>query len=280
MALALESIRGRLADEVEVLRDGRTGRLDLRELLRELQLPVRVVVRDAPGAEARLIRNRGSHEIVMYRRPQENVSRARRRFTLAHEIAHFWIDAKFGFRPSRKAEYWQLEELCDRFAVALLIDDATIREARVSHPTSSRALYEGTVRLARLADVSFQAAGFRLVDVLSAASYCELAPTHDPQAVGVVQWSRESRPWIGVGPGKKVRPQDPLASLWHAAQNEVRDVSFQAATVAIERRGRAVRVVAWTDLPTETRDRLGRTVSGPTRRPRPAGQLALKVDKE
>ena len=90
----------------------------------------------------------------------------RERFTLAHEIAHAVIEMELPLRPKRNAEYWALEERCDRFAVQLLVPENIVHSYQ-SGCATAEGLITASIALSREADVSLACAARRLVESTS-----------------------------------------------------------------------------------------------------------------
>jgi Zn-dependent peptidase ImmA (M78 family) len=73
---------------------------------------------------------------VFVEQSQDNFLTNRTRFTIAHEIGHFLLIQKYDYHPSpeNKREYRECEDLCNKFATALLIDSKAIASLEITSP--------------------------------------------------------------------------------------------------------------------------------------------------
>jgi len=55
------------------------------------------------------------------RLPSRNRGTSYERFSIAHELAHYFLLASGDTTPATKSEYWKLETICDKFARDLLV---------------------------------------------------------------------------------------------------------------------------------------------------------------
>jgi hypothetical protein len=156
------------------------------------------------------------------------------RFTIAHEIAHYLILNESAVLPKREAEYWLLEELCNRFASTLLIPRSLV--AGISEPRSAAELADAVNSLARAAQVTAEPAARALVPNVQtpiATGTFHLDPLVSTKRLGFRGWWAENRPWWGGRGGRRlaVYVDHPLAPVLETMQAMRRG---QTATPEIE----------------------------------------------
>lgn len=141
--------------------------VDLRRVSASLGL--RVAVEDLGRLDACLLRDAEAHVVKLNAR----VSRARRRFSLAHEIAHAVLESPGQrdlepdptlCRGSGTADR-AVERLCDAFAAELLMPYTAFRRLALDETYVS---VQGIERLASLFDTSVTAAARRLAETAEA----------------------------------------------------------------------------------------------------------------
>lgn len=134
----------------------------------------------------------------------------RRRFTLAHELAHVLLDKRFSLRANSKREYWEHEQWCNEFAGRLLVPSAILDTAVLETP---RAALNTLWRLRAVCQVSPETAARRIVQHSSSVAYLAVRRTMNAEGDTVfeVTWRASS---LGAAPtpnrGSHLLPGDPL----------------------------------------------------------------------
>ncbi|MBI3747443.1 MAG: ImmA/IrrE family metallo-endopeptidase [Chloroflexi bacterium] len=138
----------------------------------------------------------------------------RERFTVAHEIGHYLVEARFGYRPTGTREYWKLETLCNEFASSLLLPIAAL-QAKVRRPmVSARELVDFTAQVAREGKVSLEASARRIVALSPIpAVVVAILPPDRTSPFGSVGWTAQNREWFRGGRGRKLGPEDLLSGV-------------------------------------------------------------------
>lgn len=202
MSNQLEPISVRLRDEAARLGSGSVP-LHLLHLLKELGLGLRIARSRDENHKGDLRRGEAGWEIVVVRPsrgPIEELGLSNQeRYTIAHEISHYLVEAWFGFRPSTSGEYWALEEVCDEFADRLLVSDQLL--AGLDPNLSAHQLVGTVKRLARRAGAPPKATAKRVIQTrrdACAALGIRLDPLQSSGRMGWIEWVAENRPWIGT----------------------------------------------------------------------------------
>lgn len=122
--------------------------VDVHALARHMNVD-QIVVRSMIG-DGRLEQHPGCRIIAV----QAHAGAARRRFTIAHELGHVWLQEQ----PEHSIEHDSDERFCNAFAAALLLPrDWIAAQARAHEPSLA-----GLQRIARDADVSLASCLLRL----------------------------------------------------------------------------------------------------------------------
>ncbi|WP_437760930.1 ImmA/IrrE family metallo-endopeptidase [Sorangium sp. So ce1389] len=140
---------------------------------------------------------------------------SRERFTVAHELAHCFVETQFGFKPTSNAEYWRLEEICNGFAAALLAPRRVVDEALCSNPVDAVDLLCAIQELRRRTKLSFAAASRRIIEALQlpATIACLAFASHSRRTSAQLRWVCENRSWIGGGRNRRMSSHPFLAPL-------------------------------------------------------------------
>jgi uncharacterized protein DUF955 len=231
-----------LAVDAEDLLDGRALPLNLMSLANELGLGVRrrrLTTRDAPHGE--LIREGPSWRIVV----NASTSATRQRFTIAHEIGHYIVEARTQFRPTSNREYWMLESVCHRFAAELLAPRDVVEQVITDSYELPSGLFTAIDALIERVDISLEAAVTRIVDVAPSPlsiGAIRLPAMDGAYRPGSILWLHESQPWLAQGRGQKIRKDNPLRNLTVVAlslpvgHHVVTGSELHARPAAIQRR--------------------------------------------
>ena len=191
-----------------------TRACDIGEILEEADLVVAESERDDPGYAAALIRLQGGGGGIMI---AANQAEGRRRFSLAHELGHFFIPSHAKQGPSlrcadadlraRSSDSKQLEWEANDFASELLMPKRLYAEDAKHRPIS----FETVAHLSHddMYRVSRTAAAWRLVQITREP--CALVATRD----GAIEWVARSdsfRHWIPER-GQQIRHGSVAAAL-------------------------------------------------------------------
>ncbi|HEY4266954.1 MAG TPA: ImmA/IrrE family metallo-endopeptidase [Galbitalea sp.] len=209
-----------LAREAERLRTARALPLDLEPVLADLGIGLRT---EMPTSSRRghgwLQRVGPTWQIVV----DASTSSARQRYTIAHELGHYVVEAWTGYRPSTKREYWMLETACQRFAADLLAPRQEVMSALGPGTPSAAALIEAADRLIATTGLSLEAAARRVVDTASypaAALALRLPADGSPsQRLAQILWACSNQPWIAGPRGQLIRKDNPLRAAARLASS-------------------------------------------------------------
>lgn len=207
-----------LAREAERLGAAGSLPLDLGPVLADLGIAVRAEVPNSPGRGHGWLQRTGSRwQIVVDAR----TGAARQRYTIAHELGHYVIEAWTGYRPSTRRDYWLLETACQRFAADLLAPRQVVESALGAAVPSPVALMEAIDRLIAMTDLSLEAAARRTIDTASyaAAALALRLPADGSPSRRFAQllWAHSNQPWIPGRRGRLIRKDHPLRATAQAA---------------------------------------------------------------
>jgi hypothetical protein len=125
----LERIEEDVLDDVDQLFPRRSVPVDVEVLCRGLGLEVKLDATSGRVHRGSLLRDKDRSWIAVHRPAIERSGlTAGERFTVAHELAHHLILRRSEFEPERHAEYWRLEEICNRIAARLLLPESCIHD--------------------------------------------------------------------------------------------------------------------------------------------------------
>ena len=252
----LDAAWRRLPVDADVVRGGQDGPIHLGEILRRWDVGNRLVIDTHRRPAGALLKRQDRYEVVVYRHPDAPLRRGRERFTIGHEIGHFWFATRYGGRPRDEREWSDLEDYCDAFANRLLIPSPLIHEALARAPETAVALHALTHKVAQRADVSFATVAHRLAREVSDASFCSIDARGQRDGLGVVTWSCQSSPWHGATPLRSIDARSVLGAVIGAAARAtgvVRQVHVADIDAAVERRGHSIYVTALLNARRRTR---------------------------
>jgi hypothetical protein len=159
---------------------------------------------------------------VVIRRPKGRSQQHltdRERFTVAHEIAHYLIEARVDVRPRSGGEYWRLEEVCNEFASRLLLPDSFVEETTGDIEASAERTLSAVNELAKRARVSHEVVARRLstsvpfpILVAGLDLSGRSATVH-----GSVTWCVQTYEWKRIGARMKIKDDSPLRSAAQSA---------------------------------------------------------------
>jgi len=202
------------------------GRLpvDVMELVRRLGLGL-VVEPSLNHQHGGALRRSGRGWDVVVNRDEARLSASqlteRERFTVAHEVAHYLIEGRFGIRPRSGSEYWGIEDLCNDFASRLLIPDFALKAALAASPEIAKDYLGVVVRLTKSARVSLEAAARRLLQS-TPSPFVVLSMSIERDSskgmAGQLLWCVQSYEWVGSKRGSRVRGNHPLVAAVASAQ--------------------------------------------------------------
>jgi hypothetical protein len=219
----LLTIRSALSRDAEALATDRGLPVDLLALLGDLGLGLVIGTRDQRPAGT-LRRSREGWEVVVARpaeRLQEPAFSEFERFTIAHEVAHYLVEGRFGYRPRSQREYWQLEEICHEFAGALLVPRAAVLSALQAPPWKAMSVLGAVHRIASQAEVNLEPAARRLVEAVhGAVLVASLDIDHDEakRREGRVRWIVQKPRWINAVRKRAILSDHPLADVIRSAR--------------------------------------------------------------
>jgi hypothetical protein len=203
------AISSQLTLEAERLSEGRALPLSLEALLNELDIGLCFTVE--AGKHGSLGFQRGRWVVRVNRESQQDVLSARERFTVAHELAHYLIEAHFCYRPDTRSNYWKLEALCNQFAEMLLVPRAVMERYSSSAPRSAVELAHTLQELCAYTNTSFEVSTRRLLPGLrNRALVAHLSWTSSEDII--IRWAAGHLAWIPGGRGKKLNKDHSLYS--------------------------------------------------------------------
>jgi hypothetical protein len=135
----------------------------------------------------------------------------RERFTIAHELGHILVDRAKGAQPSTEAEYWKHEDMCNRFAGALLVPTAALKP-RTTTKDPAAALLSELWRVSAQCAVSQEVAARRLVEqcVLATLLMVQHVTNSKGSAVLKVRWVASSDPEVSFARRQNIFGTHPI----------------------------------------------------------------------
>ena len=164
-----------LLSSANKLRAGSKDALNIEDLLNSFEIQIRLVASESRSGALARSKDGGWFVIIRGKRSQLNWT-VTDRFTAAHELAHFLLIKNWGYSPtiSDKKNYYDCEELCNRFASRLLLDYKEVEAAAVLSPR----ICLGLVRdLATRYQVSNEVAARALIETHPNIAICAFAKT-------------------------------------------------------------------------------------------------------
>jgi IrrE N-terminal-like domain len=207
-----------LTREAERLRVARSLPLDLEPVLADLGITLRAEAPTSPRRGHGWLQRYGSHwQIVV----DASTGSARQRYTIAHELGHYVVEAWTGYRPITRRDYWMLEAACQRFAAELLAPRQAVESAMGAATPSPETVIEATDRLIAMTGLSLEAAARRVIDTAAfpvAALAFRLPNDGSPsRQFAQVLWIRSNHPWIQSARGRLIRKDHPLRAAARAS---------------------------------------------------------------
>jgi hypothetical protein len=172
--------------------------IDIVQLCRAAGVAIRIEKAVKGKRRGVLTHEDGTPTAVIYRKDERPHALApAERFTIAHELAHHYIDSMSGFQPTRQSEYWRCEEICNSFAQRVLLPARQI--GRIGNPTSARVLFTIVRRIAQRADVTMEPAAraaLLTVTTPSAIGRIRVDPHGTTNRIGFRDW------WVQLSEGE------------------------------------------------------------------------------
>ncbi|MGH9891447.1 MAG: ImmA/IrrE family metallo-endopeptidase [bacterium] len=250
----------RLTQDAEKLAGARGLPIDVLSLLTDLGLGLRIESGTRNRRAGGLRRLDVGWEVLVVRNDHNSLRLTpRERFTIAHEIGHYFVAARFAFKPGSNREYWALEDLCNDFARSLLAPREALVRVLKHEPTSAKDLAEMTESLSELTQLSLEPAARRITAELRRkvfVSFLEIDLHHSEDTTPRVLWTVQNHPWGPKGRRKKLSPADPLAAAASTAR-ELRHregTEFSLSTTSnawVQRRGRYAMVTGLISHPVD-----------------------------
>jgi hypothetical protein len=122
----------------------------------------------------------GTRPKILVQAPDENLESGTKtftwweRFVIAHELGHLVLEKHKVPVPAGRAEYWQVETLCDDFAGRLLIPEHAAKDILRHNPQTPAQWLTLSSSLARRAEVPWLTAGFRLAQINKALAFLRI----------------------------------------------------------------------------------------------------------
>jgi hypothetical protein len=200
-----------LLGTIPTLNPSGTAPVHVRKLLNDMGVEIRKEVRRGKrGPSAELERVGDNYRITLWRdhRSPHPLS-TRERFSVAHELGHILLIAKFALQATTKTEYFEYERWCNEFAASLLVPDQLIVGIASYSP---RAVLEFVPKVSAQCKVSLEVAGRRVVDEHKGVALMVCRQTMNAGGTRVleVQWVAGSLPERQLQRGSHVRLDEPL----------------------------------------------------------------------
>jgi IrrE N-terminal-like domain len=217
---AINAVLQRLLEDATRLSCANDTPVDVVQVLRDLGLGLRFVhLSELHGS---LERTDAGWEVIVPRREFMDESpthlTARERFTIAHEIGHYLVEARFRARPRNRAEYWELERVCQEFAASLLMPQRILHDVMSANVLESAPeALRSSRELARRAQVSVEAAVRRLIPAnaraLCFARLLVSTSTSEGANEPTIEWIVQNVACVDQGPGSRIDGTSALASI-------------------------------------------------------------------
>lgn len=237
-------IRGLLSRDALRLGAGRALPLDLATVLSEFRIRLEPTTAVGHSPHGHLRRTSDGWRIGV----DPEATLPRQRFTIAHELGHYLVAARLGFRPGSVRDYWMLEAECQAFAAAVLAPPEAVAAALTPAPDSAAEVAAAIDRLAADTGLALEAAARRIVEVLDRPQLVVAFDGPDGWRVGHgqarVAWAYANRGGPPARRGERIRRGHLLADHERAVKalrvGEARPVTLDSGLDAwIERRGPA-----------------------------------------
>ncbi len=138
------------------------------------------------------------------------------RFCIAHELGHYLIFKDFGIIPTPGKEYWKHEDLCERFARAILMPKDYLIGLLQALATTSDDLLLLAAGVAQSAKVSpWIQAATAISELEPSYVFICLRGTQQPASLKIASTSLPNRQGMGTrrGMGTQIKASDPAFNL-------------------------------------------------------------------
>jgi hypothetical protein len=258
-----ETVESSLTADAKRLASGRNVPIDVEGLLGELGIGLRFAAESGAVRRGGLTRIDSTWEIVVNQAAA--MTRERQRFTIAHELGHYFIEARFNYRPRSTREYWAIEQLCQAFAAELLAPSHLVESLIGSgRPSTPEQILDALPVVANTLGVSIEVAAGRIVrnvrNLVGLAAVDVLQSSGQPAVdIPTLLWVWANQPWICGGRGKQIARRHALA----VGVSRLRDLAAgervsldlgELGSVGAERRSSRVVILAGVLDPSSKRD--------------------------
>lgn len=234
-------IRGVLTRDAVRLGVGRAVPIDVAALLAEFRIDLEPTSTLGRSVHGHLRRTNGAWRIGV----DPDATLARQRFTVAHELGHYLVAARIGYRPGSVRDYWMLERECQAFAAAVLSPRHTVEAVITPRPHSAADVAAAIDRLAASTELALEAAARRIIEILDepllVAALDGPEAWHSGRGSAQVAWIHGNYSWHRVRRGERIRRGHPLAEIERAAKalavGEAVPATLDTRDAWIERRG-------------------------------------------
>lgn len=227
------AIERQLRSEAERLSQSRRLPLEVDALLRELGLELRFGT--DVGSHGNLAYDGGRWIVWVHRSTPGVDLSARERFTVAHEIGHYLIEAFFGVRPTSTSNYWKVESICNQFAAQLLVPDAIAQEARSA--ATALDLARSLSSIASSTGTSMEVSARRIVPLLSLKATAARVGVL-PNGAMEIRWTTGGSSWLPGGRRRRIDDDHPICQSLRERSirvNWVRRLALSNADVCVRR---------------------------------------------
>jgi hypothetical protein len=239
-----EMLASRLDDAAASLATGQKVPIDLAGALRATELEFEACEPRVQRLEGALRHSAHGNKVVVHDVPRDGNLLPRQRFTIAHEVGHQLLERWGAPLPTNKREYWAREQLCNRFAAALLVPETAVRYALEPSPQTSSELYGRLRLIVARALVSREVASKRIETGIRGFSAWEIDDPPRAGVLGRVRWTAGSAEPLGLNRAAHVPLHHSCAELIQKARlvaiGQCTEATAQRKCWTVERRRSSV----------------------------------------